>query len=270
MNFHSTVIASLVCVSSLMGAQAAHGAAPAGQITQLSGFVMAVKPGGALKLLSSQSVVEVGDTLMSEQGSFVRVDLADGRKAVLGPQTRMQVTAANQLDLREGQLRVLASDKPNVSPLTINAGGNAIDAGTGSFDLQFLPDPTAAVALKGSDAWEASLRTMGAAAAPAQPASPGIQVAQGVPTVRPPAGPNLAPGLYVVVLDGLINLSNRGGSQQFAAGQFGYTASPIQPPVIVPANPILKFTPPPAFSVNSGSPNSSNANKPATVDCEVR
>lgn len=270
MNFHSTVIASLVCVSCLLGAQAAHAAAPAGQITQLQGFVMAVKPGGALKLLSSQSVVEVGDTLMSEQGSFVRVDLADGRQAVLGPQTRMQVTAANQLDLREGQLRVLASDKPNASPLTVKAGGNAIDAGAGSFDLQFLPDPTAAVALSGPAATRARLGTLGAAAAPAQPVSPGLQVAQGVPTVRPPTGPNLAPGLYVHVIDGLINLSNKGGSQQFAAGQFGYTANPIQAPVIVPKNPALQFTPPPAFSQSTGTPTSNGATKSNTIDCEVR
>lgn len=270
MNFHSTVIASLVCVSSLMGAQAAHAAAPAGQITQLQGFVMAVKPGGALKLLSSQSVVEVGDTLMSEQGSFVRVDLADGRQAVLGPQTRMQVTSANQLDLREGQLRVLAGDKPNASPLTVNAGGNAIDAGTGSFDLQFLPDPTTAVALSGPAATRARLATMGAAAAPAQPASPGVQVAQGVPTVRPPTSPNLAPGLHVFVLDGAIVMSNRGGSQNFSAGQFGYTATPIQAPVIVPRNPALQFTPPPAFSQSTGTPASGGAPKSNAVDCEVR
>lgn len=270
MNFHSTVIASLVCVSSLMGAQAAYAAAPAGQITQLSGFVMAVKPGGALKLLSSQSVVEVGDTLMSEQGSFVRVDLADGRQAVLGPQTRLQVTAANQLDLREGQLRVIASGKPNASPLTVNAGGNAIDAGAGSFDLQLLPDTTAAAALSGPAATRARLATMGAAAAPAQPASPGVQVAQLTP---PPTGGSggLAPGLYVHVIDGFISLSNRGGTQQFAAGQFGYTASNTKPPVVVPSNPGIQFAPPPAFNAVA-NPNSSNTSqgKSNTVDCEVR
>lgn len=259
MNFHSIAIASLSCTL----ACAAHAAAPAGQITQLSGFVMAVKPGGALKLLSSQSVVEVGDTLMSEQGSFVRVDLADGRQALLGPQTRLEIVSANQLDLRTGQLRVLASDKPNASPLTVAAGGNTVDAGTGSFDLQFLPDPAQAVALKDADAVEASLRTMGAAA------SPGVQVAQGVPAVRPPTTPSLAPGLYVSVIDGLINLSNKGGTQNFSAGQFGYTASSIKPPVVVPSNPGIQFNPPPAFNSTPTS-RSGSSGKAAAVDCEVR
>ena len=89
-----------------------------------------------------------------------------------------------------------------------------------------------------------------------------------LPRADTPAG--LAPGLYVNVIDGLIQLSNRGGVQQFVAGQFGFTGSVVTPPVIVPSNPGIQFTPPPAFSSSSspqsGSSNSSN-NK---VDCEVR
>ncbi len=56
--------------------------------------------------------------------------------------------------------------------------------------------------------------------------------AAGVPNA---SGLNL--GLYVQVLDGAINVSNGGGTQNFAAGQFGYTPSIQQPPIIVPQNP---------------------------------
>ena len=84
MNLHSPLIASLLAALSLFGAQA-HAGTPAGQVTQLSGFVMAVKADGVLKVLSPQSVVEVGDTLTSEQDTYVRIGLADGRQAVLGP-----------------------------------------------------------------------------------------------------------------------------------------------------------------------------------------
>ena len=96
-----------------------------------------------------------------------------------------------------------------------------------------------------------------------------MQLAQ----IRPPGGqvPPRAPGLYVQVLDGIINLSNKGGSLNFSAGQFGFTPSFRQPPIVLPANPGLKFAPPPSFSSPSVSPGNSGASsKPKSVDCEVR
>lgn len=87
----------------------------------------------------------------------------------------------------------------------------------------------------------------------------------------PPATGARAPGLYVQVLDGLIHVTNPAGSSNFSAGQFGYTASITQPPVIVPKNPGIQFTLPPAFTVATG-PNTpgGTASKPGAVDCEVR
>jgi len=70
--------------------------------------------------------------------------------------------------------------------------------------------------------------------------------------VPPGGGGALAPGLYVQVIDGLINVSNKGGSQNFSAGQFGFTPNLNQPPVILPANPGIQFTPPPSFLAPSG------------------
>ena len=78
-----------------------------------------------------------------------------------------------------------------------------------------------------------------------------------------------APGLYVQVLDGMIHLTNAGGTQNFSAGQFGYVPSYTQPPVILPANPGIKFSPPPAFSLTAGS-QATIAPKSASVDCVVR
>jgi hypothetical protein len=89
--------------------------------------------------------------------------------------------------------------------------------------------------------------------------------------ITPPGPPStMAPGLYVQVLDGAINVSNKGGSTNFTAGQFGYTASPKQPPIIVPTNPGMQFTPPPAFSAPPASQGGSSASKAAAVDCVVR
>ena len=92
-----------------------------------------------------------------------------------------------------------------------------------------------------------------------------LRLAQGAPVSA-----GLSPGLYVQVIDGSINLSNSGGSQNFSAGQFGYTASFTKPPVVVPNNPGLKFPPPPAFSSTSTNSSSTSPGKSNTVDCEVR
>ena len=81
----------------------------------------------------------------------------------------------------------------------------------------------------------------------------------------------LNPGLYVQVLDGMINVSNGGGAQNFTAGQFGFTPGFTQPPVILPNNPGLQFTPPPSFSsTTGGTQNGNSGNKPGDVDCIVR
>lgn len=100
------------------------------------------------------------------------------------------------------------------------------------------------------------------------------------PSVSPPsagakpAGPTavLPPGLYVQVLDGLILVTNPVGTSNFSAGQFGYTPSFKQPPVIVPGNPGIQFSPPPTFNASTAplSSSPSSGNKSNTVDCEVR
>lgn len=69
-----------------------------------------------------------------------------------------------------------------------------------------------------------------------------------------PASQPLSPGLYVQVLQGMVNLKNQGGSQNFAAGQFGYVPALNQPPVILPVSPGLQFNPPPGFGNPIGHP----------------
>lgn len=93
-------------------------------------------------------------------------------------------------------------------------------------------------------------------------------VAQYVPPSPIQPAP-LSPGLHVFVTDGLIHLSNQGGSLNFSAGQFGYVSSSTLPPLIVPANPTLRFTPPPAFLPSLIAP-TGGFSPTNTVECEVR
>ncbi len=272
MKIHSPVIASFLFALSLFGTQAAHAGTPAGQVTQLSGFVMAQKANGALKLLSTQSVVEMGDTLVSEENTYVRVDLADGRQAVLGHRTRLTITSATTLSLATGQLQVLASTQPGTGRLSIEAGETSVDAGAASFNLFYSPDPATGIAQR------AYARASLAAATTSVQSDAGTilpiweKVAQ-IPAPTAPKG-GLAPGLYVQVLDGLINVKNGGGSSNFSAGQFGFTPSFKSPPVLVPINPGMQFTPPPQFSSTASNASngalSAGGNKSSSVDCEVR
>jgi hypothetical protein len=275
MNFHSPAIASLLLALSLFGAQAAHAGTPAGQVTQLSGFVMAIKANGALKVLSPQSVVETGDTLVSEQDTYVRIGLADGRQAVLGPQTRLTITSATALNLATGQLQVVAAAQPGAGRLTIEAGETTVDVGTASFNLFYRPDPAATLAQRAYARASLALATSPVQSDAGAALPVWEKVAQLPPSLSLPGGAGsspLQPGLYVHVIDGLINLSNKGGTQQFSAGQFGYTPSFRQPPVMLPANPGMVFKLPPAFSASSMSSTSGSmgVNKSNTVDCEVR
>jgi hypothetical protein len=105
------------------------------------------------------------------------------------------------------------------------------------------------------------------ASAVAADSSGRLQLAQ---ISAPPVPGARSPGLYVQVLDGMIHLTNSAGSQNFSAGQFGYTANTSHPPVVVPANPGLKFTPPPTFSSTNASPTGTGAAAAKQVDCEVR
>ena len=83
----------------------------------------------------------------------------------------------------------------------------------------------------------------------------------------PMPGP-LPPGLYVQIIDGMINLSNKSGTLMFSAGQFGFTQSFAQPPIILPPNPGITFNPPPAFNPGPSGGAGSGGSKP--VDCQVR
>ncbi|WP_394243761.1 hypothetical protein [Halopseudomonas laoshanensis] len=104
------------------------------------------------------------------------------------------------------------------------------------------------------------------------PASAATFTAQYVsPPVPGQSAGTLPPGLYVAVTTGAIILSNSGGSQSFSSGQFGFTNIATTPPIVVPANPGLKFSPPPSF-VTVLQPTTGTDLNPTTgsVDCEVR
>lgn len=259
----------LLPVAALCAATPAFAATPAGQVAQLSGFAMALKPGGGMKVLGSQSPLEVGDTLATEQDSYGRLQLVDGSEVILGPNTRVLIQSPTSLLLSSGQMHVTPGPAA-AGKLTVEAGGTTIDASRGSALISYVIDPQATLAqrayARASMASAATtVRTDADAPVPVWEAI----VAQATAPRLP--GPATPPGLYVSVTQGQVVMSNPGGSQQFTTGQFGYVRNSATPPVPLPSTPTLSFNPPPSFAMTNASGGSSNSSgKAAAVDCEVR
>jgi hypothetical protein len=229
-------------------------AAPvAGVIVQLSGPLMAKKADGTLKVLSLKSEVENGDTLITEKNTYAMVKFIDNSEITLRPATTMTIENFNfdsgKQDEDRAQFNLVKGGLRSVTGLL----------GKRSKEKFELKTPAATIGIRGTTFI-------------AQWTPPIPDGASGASKAPVPGGASLQPGLYVQVLDGMINLANKGGTQNFAAGQFGYVPSHQTPPVIVPTNPGIQFTPPPVFNSSSGlaagaggAPPKSNA-----VDCEVR
>ena len=223
----------------------------AGTVVHLSGPLMAKKADGSVKILARKSEVEQGDTLVAEKGTYAQIRFIDNSEITLRPDTTFKIAA-------------FAYDeaKPEADSASFDLVKGGLRSVTGLLGKRnkekfSLKTPTATIGIRGTTFI-------------AQYVPPGVPAVSGkAPGAASPA--SMAPGLHVAVLDGLIVMSNPGGAQNFSAGQFGYVGSNVMPPVVVPSNPGLKFTPPPTFAIPTGPNNNPGAGtKSATVDCEVR
>lgn len=267
-----TAIKALAALALASACSLALAAQVAGTIVNLSGALMAKKADGTVKVLALRSEVEQGDTLVSEKNTYAQIRFVDNSEITLKPNTTFKIEAfAYDAGKPEG-------DSANFN--LVKGGLRSITGLLGKRNKEKfqLRTPTATIGIRGTtfvaEYVEPSEEDVAAARTAflfASSAGAGIGQAALPAPGRPPAGQagGLAPGLHVFVVDGLIQLSNSGGSQAFSAGQFGFVRNNITPPIVVPNNPGLKFTPPPVFSLNQNSRNGNTA-KPATVDCEVR
>lgn len=284
----------------LMFGMQAQAAQVAGTVMDLNGPLLAKKADGTAKILAQKSLVEEGDLLITEKDTYARIKFLDNSEVTLKPGTQFKIDRFTYeqekpqndnafFSLLKGGLRAVsgAVGKRSRERTGLNTPAATIGIRGTIYVVEYIPPSDTEVAAWGRSAiasadlsgyGRSSFRgvTMSDALndspvpeiVPFKPRQDAV-LAQGV---APPSTPGLAPGLYVQVIDGLIQLSNPAGSQQFSAGQFGYTPSVRQPPVVVPSNPGLKFTPPPAFSASSGTPGGSGDGTVGIteVNCEVR
>jgi hypothetical protein len=74
----------------------------------------------------------------------------------------------------------------------------------------------------------------------------------------------------VQVLDGTVFMKNDGGMIDVTIGQFGFAISFSKPPVLLPNNPGMQFTPPATFPLGANSDTANNESKSGALICEVR
>ena len=223
----------------------------AGTVMQLSGPLMVKKADGKVRLLAIKSEVEQGDTLLTEKQTYALIKLIDNSEITLKPNSSFVIEqfsyTAEQPEDDHAIFSLLKGGLRSVTGLLGKRNKVRFEMKT----------PAATIGIRGTT-FVASYVAPAASSLP----SPGSS----------PAGAGLAPGLYVQVLDGLIHVTNPAGTQNFAAGQFGFTPNFRQPPVLLPVNPGIPFTPPPAFgsSLSGAGAAAAGPGKPAAIDCVVR
>ncbi len=207
---------------------AAHAAGVVGQVTHLSGTLIAKRADGSTKLFSVKSEVQEGDTLSTEQETYARVKFSDGAEVVLRPGSQLKVAAYSFNQARP--------EADNVLMNILKGGMRAVTGlvGKRSRDAVSFGTVTATIGIRGTHF--------------------GVLICQndcaGVPTVtgKPPEN-----GLHLDVADGAIVVKNTAGQQVISSGQFGYVQSASTPPMIVPASQGIQVTMPTSISQNSTS-----------------
>ena len=274
-------------------------AASAGAITHLSGPLFAKKVDGTVRVLSEKSAVESGDVLITEKNTYARIKFIDNSEITLRPNSQFKIDSfafdeakkdsdSAVFNLIRGGLRAVTGllGKRSKERFELNTPTATIGIRGTIFIVDYVPsdkpegesvaayNQASIASLDMIDTFPTHLGIVDPVISDVSPVTAypvGIVPLPLVADATSGSG-GLAAGLYVHVIDGMINLTNKGGSQSFTAGQFGYTASLIKPPVVLPANPGIQFTPPPAFSSTAGTSSGSgkDSGKSKTVDCEVR
>ena len=228
MRTSALVLSGLLLAAAALSINLAHAAGPVGQVTHLSGTLIAKRADGSTKLFATKSEVQEGDTLSTEQETYARIKFADGAEVVLRPGSQLKVAAYSYDEAKPQSdnilLNMLKGGLRAVTGLVGKRNRDAVNFGT----------TTATIGIRGTHF--------------------GALICQndcaGVPTAtgKPPEN-----GLHLDVTDGAIVVRNAAGQQLINAGQFGFVQSANTPPVIVPPAQGIQVTMPSSISQNNAS-----------------
>ncbi len=182
-----------------------------GTLTHLSGVVSVQRPDGTTMPGAAGVKVSVGDVVITGAGGYVRVEMTDGGELVLRPDSQLRVESYK-----------FAAAKPAEDSFVFSMlkGGLRTVTGLigkrGNREAYELKTSTATIGIRGT---QFDLRV--------------CQANCGA----------LADGTYLAVRFGAVQTSNAQGSLPVAAGQVAFV-SPQRPPVMLPRDPGIGFTPP--------------------------
>lgn len=208
MNFARPCLRYLIALVWLLAAASAWAD---GILTHMSGPVSIRKVDGSVQTGRSGLSFMVSDTVITGSGGFVRMEMSDGSELVLRP---------------DSQLKVESYAFTEAKPMEDNFVFSMLKGG--------LRTVTGLIGKRGNrDAYEVRTAT----------ATIGIRGTQYDMRVCQANCGALADGTYLAVRFGAIQTSNAQGTLAVAAGQVAYVP-PQRPPVILPRDPGIGFTPP--------------------------
>jgi hypothetical protein len=185
-----------------------------GTLTHLSGPVSVQKPGGMTVPGVIGTKVSVGDTVVTGAGGFVRMEMTDGGELVLRPDSQLKV---------EGYTFVSAKPAEDNFVFRMFKGG--------------LRTVTGLIGKRGNrEAYQGQTAT----------ATIGIRGTQYDMRVCQANCGALADGTYLAVRFGALHTTNALGSLDVPAGKVAFIPSQT-PPVMLPRDPGVGFTPPPVI-----------------------
>lgn len=180
-----------------------------GTVTHLNGPLFGKKADGSSRTLAVNSAVEQGDTLVTEKRTYGRVKFTDGGEITLRPGSTFAV-----------ENYLFDKGKPSEDKAVFGLVKGSLRAVTGQ------------VSKRGNqDAYKMKTMT----------ATIGVRGTSFDLKICNDDCPGMPNGLYFFVIDGVIEVSNKGGSRTFGAGQYGYVRDENSMPELLPFDPRLEF-----------------------------
>jgi hypothetical protein len=207
---------------------------PVGTVSRLNGPLFAKKADATIMVLSVNSAVENGDTLVTEKKTYARIRFSDNSELTLRPNSQLRIS---QYHFDQ------ASPKDDKAFFNLVKGGlRAVTGKIGnrdSRDSYKMITETAVAGIRGTT-YEIRICERNCGAIP--------------------------DGLYLFVIDGTISLTNKAGSRDVHMRQYAYVANADTAPVILSENPGIDYTLP--LSIGD-SPQESGTEK-VDPGCAVR
>jgi hypothetical protein len=185
-----------------------------GVLTHMSGPVSVQRAGGKALQAEAGTQVNVGDTLITGQGAYVRMAMTDGSEIVLRPDSQFVMEGYRFVETEPAQDNfVFRMIRGGLRTITGYIGKR------GNRDAYKAVTATSTIGIRGT---QYDLRVCEANCGA------------------------LADGTYLAVRFGAIETANALGMLTVSAGQFAFVPA-VRPPIMLPRDPGIGFTPPPSI-----------------------